>query len=212
MRFLPRRAPQTVRSPPDLYAWLASFPPAERDAAIERELGIDIDVARTPPGEHLVGYHATGVAALVRALHEIPVRSSDRVVDLGSGLGKVALLTHLLTGASVHGIELQADLVARAPRHPGVTWEHADVRDAALDDATVVILYCPFEGPVLAEVSARLDTIANVVVCALGIDLRCRSLRARPSDSFWSTIWDAGPPRTPLAVYGDAGRIADEKT
>jgi len=53
-----------------------------------------------------------------------------------------------------------------------------------------------------------LDTLTNVVVCALGIDLRCRRLCARSSDSFWSTIWDAGTPRTPVALVGDAARIA----
>lgn len=195
----------------DLYAWIAALPPRERDAAIERELGVDLEVSSAPPGEHLVGYHAMGVAALVRTLHEVPVRPDDRVVDLGSGLGKVALLTHLLTGASVRGIEVQAELVARAPSIPGVTWEHADARAAPLDDATVVIVHCPFEGPVVTDVSARLDALPNVVVCALGIDLRLRRLRARPTDSFWSTIWDAGPPRAPLAMTRDATRIALEK-
>ena len=35
------------------------------------------------------------------------------LVDLGSGLGKVVMLTRLLTGAAAIGIELQASLVER---------------------------------------------------------------------------------------------------
>ncbi|MBX3227363.1 MAG: hypothetical protein KIT84_13500 [Labilithrix sp.] len=200
----------TERFGPDLYAWLAAIAPAERDAAIERELGIDALVSTAPPGEHLVGHHMTGIAALVRALHEIPVRPDDRVLDVGAGLGKVALLTHLFTGAAVRGIEVQRELALRAPSCPGVRIEHGDARTASLEDASVILLYCPFEGPVLEEMSRRFDALEDVVVCALGVDLRCRRLRARPSDSFWSTIWDAGPPRAPLTLAGDARRIALE--
>jgi protein-L-isoaspartate O-methyltransferase len=98
----------------DLLAWLASLPPGARDAAVEAHLGIDRGASSAPPGEHLVGYHASGVSAIVRALVEVPVTAGDVVVDLGAGLGKVVMLAHLLTGARAHGIELQPELVERA--------------------------------------------------------------------------------------------------
>src|SRR3954471_6404616 len=97
----------------DLLSWLSSLPSEARDAAIEAHLGIDTAVSPAPPGDDLIGYHPSGVAAIVRALIEVPVSADDIVVDLGSGLGKVALLTRLLTGATARGIEIQPALVER---------------------------------------------------------------------------------------------------
>ena len=43
----------------------------------------------------------------------------DVVVDLGAGLGKVALLARMLTGATVRGVEVQESLVRRAREAAG---------------------------------------------------------------------------------------------
>ena len=99
----------------DWLAWLASIPPAARDAAVDEYLGIAAPApSSASPGEHLIGYHPSGVASIVRALIEVPVRVDDVVIDLGAGVGKVVLLAHLLTGATTRGIELQPALVERA--------------------------------------------------------------------------------------------------
>ncbi len=187
----------------ELLAWLSALPLDERDAAVEARLGLaapppDCDA---PPGEHLIGYHASGVAPILQALTEVPVGSDDVVVDLGSGLGKVVLLAHLVTGATARGIEIQSALVDRSRATAArlgvdVVFTHADVRDADLDDGTVFFLYAPFTGPVLAEIVCRLHAIARqreIVVCALGVDLdrvKGSALVARPIDSFWLTIYD----------------------
>jgi SAM-dependent methyltransferase len=181
--------------------WLASLPPGARDAEIERYLGIDApSIDASPPGHDLVGYHASGVAPIVRALLEVPVSGDDVFVDLGAGLGKVALLTALLTGARVHGIELQAPLAARAAacaERLGVDarFTAGDVRDADLDDGTVFFLYAPFTGAVLGAVLDRLRRVAAkraIVVCALAIDLdRAPWLARRDVDAFWLTLYDS---------------------
>src|SRR5580704_14128731 len=99
----------------DLLAWLASVPPSRRDAAVEERLGLVVPSRpSSPPGDYLIGYHASGVAPIVRMLIEVPVVTTDVLVDLGAGLGKVAFLTRLFTGATVRGIELQPALVDRA--------------------------------------------------------------------------------------------------
>jgi SAM-dependent methyltransferase len=186
-----------------MLARVASLPPHARDAAVEGYLGID-DVpapCSAPPGDHLVGYHASGVASVVRALVEVPVDADDIVIDLGSGLGKVLFLAHLLTGAGARGIEIQPALVKRARAaaatldiHVGFTL--GDARHADLGDGTVFFLYAPFTGPVLADVVHRLRAVAErhaIVVCALGVDLdRSASwLVARRLDSFWLTVYDS---------------------
>jgi SAM-dependent methyltransferase len=192
---------------PDLLAWLAALPPAERDAALEEHLGIARPPAPVVPGEHLIGYHASGVAPIVRTLIEVPVVADDVVIDLGAGLGKVILLARLLTGAAARGIELQADLVRagrEAARRRGIDAQlvQGDAREADLDDGTVFFLYLPFTGPVLAKVVERLRAVASrraIVVCALGVDVERDApwLVRRSVDSFWLTIYDSRIPHVP---------------
>jgi hypothetical protein len=190
----------------DLLAWLASLSPSERDAAIEEHLGIARAEWASPPGDHLIGYHASGVAPIVRMLIEVPVEADDVVVDLGAGLGKVVMLTRLLTGATARGIELQPALARRAReaavRHglQNVSFTEGDAREADLDDGTVFFLYSPFTGPVLSQVMRRLRTVASrraIVVCSLGVDVDREApwLARRPLDSFWLTIYDSVDPK-----------------
>jgi SAM-dependent methyltransferase len=189
----------------DWLAWLASIPPAERDAAVEEYLGIAAPApSSVSPGEHLIGYHPSGVASIVRALIEVPVRVDDVVIDLGAGLGKVVLLAHLLTGATARGIEIQPLLVDRArdaARRLGASarFTHADVRDADVDDGTVFFLYLPFTGPALTRVLQRLHAIAKrraIVVCSLGLDLDKEAswLVRRSIASFWLALYDSSVP------------------
>ncbi|HZU82088.1 MAG TPA: methyltransferase domain-containing protein [Polyangiaceae bacterium] len=192
---------------PDLLTWLASLPPSRRDVAIEERLGIAAHPSDRPPGEHLIGYHASGVAPLVRTVLEVPVVADDVVVDLGAGLGKVVLLVRLLTGASVRGIELQPALVRRARQAAArlavdVAFIEGDAREADLDVGTVFFLYLPFTGPVLSEVLRRLRRVAcrhAIVVCSLGLDLHAEApwLSRRAIDSFWLTIYDSISPDVP---------------
>jgi hypothetical protein len=207
---------------PDLLEWLASLPPAERDAAVERRLGIAEGSHASAPGEHLIGYHASGVAPIVRFLIEAPVSRDDVVVDLGAGLGKVVLLTRVLAGATARGIELQPALVKRARDAAvqcgveGVSFLEGDAREADLDDGTVFFLYLPFTGPVLAQVMGRLRAISlrrAIVVCSLGVDVEREApwLVRRPLESFWLAIYDsvhpgvpARPPRERLLPLGRA--------
>lgn len=186
-----------------LFHWIASLPDEELERTVEEHLGIGDPVpASTPPGEHLVGYHASGVEPIIHAAAEVPIKPSDVVVDLGSGLGKVVLLIHLCTGAKARGIELQADLVERArasAKHcgaDGVSFDHADVRTADISDGTVFFLYLPFTGAALLDVLERLHAVARmrrIVVCTLGLDLDREApwLVRRQVSSFWLAIYDS---------------------
>lgn len=200
--------PSILAGAEELLAWLATFSPGERDAAVEEFLGIGrLSADATPPGEHLIGHHASGVAQIVRALIEVPVVPADVVIDLGSGLGKFVLLARLLTGATVRGIELQATLVERARRAStrlGIDVEvvEGDARAARIEDGTVFFLYAPFTGPVLEAVALRLRAVARtraIVVAALGVDLKGAApwLVPRQMDSFWLGIYDSDEPGAP---------------
>jgi hypothetical protein len=186
-------------------AWLASMPPSKREVAIEERLGLAPRPSSTPPGPHGIGYHASGVAAILRMLIEVPVVAGDVLVDLGAGLGKVVLLTRLLAGATARGVETQPALVRRAREAAArlglqdVTYVQGDAREADVADGTVFYLYAPFTGPILVEVMDRLRSVATrraIVVCTLGVDLEREApwLVRRPLDSFWLAIYDSVEP------------------
>ena len=205
----------------DLLTWLAEVKPEARDAAVEEHLGIaSSPPSFAPPGDHLIGYHASGVASIVRALLEVPVVPDDVVVDLGAGLGKVVVLARLLTGATARGIELQPALVDRAREAAArlgvdVHFTRGDAREVELDDGTVFFLYVPFTGPALMDVLGRLHAIAArhaIVVCALGIELGREApwLAPRSTDSFWLTIYDSVLPGvSPRANRGPSPLVSD---
>jgi hypothetical protein len=205
-----------------LLDWIGSLPVGDRDAALEERLGIAAPrPSSDAPGEHLIGYHASGVSAIVRALLEVPVTEEDVLVDLGSGLGKVVLLARLLTGATARGIELQPGLVDRAREAAAragveVRFARGDVRDADIGDGSVFFLYAPFTGPVLTDVVRRLHDVARrraIVVCTLGIDLERDApwLVRRPVDSFWLAVYDGALPGVPARAPRQAalGRAAE---
>lgn len=186
-----------------LVALLESLPPAEREAWVERLLGL----TPAPGTEHtgqgeLIGHHASGVGALLQLIRDVPIRATDVFVDVGSGLGKATLLVHLLTGATAVGLELEPALVDAARRHAeglgltGVTYVHGDARQS-VPDGTVYYLYLPFTGAALEAAMARLEAATRgraVVVCTLGLDLsRWPWLRARESSDFWTCIYDRVP-------------------
>ena len=216
----------------ELLEWLGEHIPAGRDAAFERLLGIDQPPAAlanaASPGESRMPYMPSAIAPIVRAVLDVPVTPDDVFVDLGAGLGKVAMAVNLLTGARTRGVEMQPALVAAARAQAtelglhGVTFVEGDALDADLDDATVVFLYLPFTGEVLAGVLRRLEAVARrrqLAVCALGLELRGADwLVPRPTHEFWLSIYDSqipgAAPRVrraplPLAALGEA--IARER-
>jgi hypothetical protein len=205
-----------------LLDWLAAFPPAERDGALERWLGIDGDPTSSedqPPGDQLIGHIPSGVAAIVQAAFAAPVEPADHFVDIGSGAGKVALTMNALTGARCQGLEIQPALVERsraAARRLGldVAFDGGDARSAVLPAATVFYLYLPFTGAALGQALEGLQAVARqhpIVVCALGLDLSADWLTPRPGEAFWLTVYDSGPPRVPRPLTAVAASLVRER-
>lgn len=218
-------------TPMPMLRTLASAAPTDRDALVRSLLGL-ANARSEPPGHELVGYHASAVAAVARVLLEVPVTVGDTFVDLGSGLGSVVILAHLLSGAAARGIEIQSDLVALSraaaarigARCDFVLGDARTVPDDALDDGTVFYLYLPFTGSALHDVLARLRRVAArrvIVVATLGVDLERQTdwLVRRELDAFWLAIYDSAipgaAPRTAAATSADwlalVGAIAFEQ-
>lgn len=192
--------------PGEFRAALLRVPPAERDAWLDRILGIDElpdDGPDLPRG--CVPYIPCSVDTLLRMVEHADVRPGDVFVDIGAGLGRSAVLTHLVTGASALGIEIQAGLARAAreltqrlntPRVAVIEGDAAQHTDS-LASGSVFFLYCPFSGARLQQVLDGLEAVARVRpirICC--VDL---TLPSRP----W--LVEAAPPARDLVVYRSTG-------
>jgi predicted RNA methylase len=167
--------------PGEFRAALMNVPPTMRDGWLDRVFGLDEipdDGPELPIG--CVPYVPSSVDALLRVIEQAPVRASDVFVDVGSGAGRAAALVHLLTGASVVGLEIQPHLV-RAARDLSarlllsrIAWVAGDAAKLTgfMTIGSVFFLYCPFGGERLAKVMADLESIARtraLRVCCIGL-------------------------------------------
>ena len=171
-----------------LMAVLCSVSPGDRDAWTDELLGIPAPPpdAALPTGA--VPYLPCGVDEILAILRDVPLEARDVFVDLGAGLGRVAMLVHLLSGCRTRGIEIQPHLVEQARatcKSLGldVELELGNVVDCDLD-GSVFFLYAPFNGALLARVLDKLRQLVlrrAFVVCAVDLELDVDWLVARPS-------------------------------
>ncbi len=184
-----------------LLALLLSIPFLERDVWTDELLGIEApppDVPDLPRGS--VPYLPCGVDEIVAMVREVPMRREDDIVDLGSGLGRVLILAHLLSGARARGIEIQEPLVRSAKARcaalalDAVSFVQANAALAELE-GSVFFLYAPFNGQMLAQVLARLEAVArrrSIVLCTVGLEFRdVPWLTPRRTSSVSLTLYDS---------------------
>ncbi len=159
---------------------LSSLPFHERDDWADELLGVEGPPPDVPLPRGSVPYLPCGVDEVLSMARDVPVRPDDVVVDLGSGLGRVVILAHLLTGARAHGVEIQEPLVRSARAHcaalalPLVSFEHANAVDVELD-GSIFFLYAPFNGEMLTAVLRNLEAVARrraIVLCTVGLEFR----------------------------------------
>ncbi len=129
------------------------------------------------PGPEEVFYQPTPVRHILRLIEVIGLKKADVLVDLGSGLGHVPLLTSILTGARSIGIEAEAAYVASARECADslglsrVTFVQQDARGADLGTGSVFYLYTPFTGALLQMILGRLRIESEkraIRVCTFG--------------------------------------------
>jgi SAM-dependent methyltransferase len=172
-----------LRDPSLFRAALAGIPPVERDAWVDRALGLGElpdDGPELPSG--CVPYLPCSVDVLLRLVEQAPVRASDVFVDVGSGVGRATALVHLLTGATAVGLEVQPALVTTARalatrlNLSGVSFVAGDAVQltTALGSGSVFLLYCPFSGERLVKLLAQLESVARtrtIRVCCVDLPL-----------------------------------------
>ncbi len=180
---------------------LLSMPARGRDAWVDELLGLGAppeDLPNLPRGS--VPYLPCGVDEILAMVQAAPLTPDDELVDLGSGLGRVAILAHLLSGARCHGVEIQEPLVRIATERqvalnlPAVSFALANAADVPLD-GSIFFLYAPFNGEMLARVLRRIEEVArrrSIIVCTVGLELRAVSwLRPRATSSVSLSLYDS---------------------
>jgi hypothetical protein len=192
----------TEATPALFRAALTTVPPTARDAWVDLVFGLDElpdDGPELPRG--CAPYLPCSVDALLRLVEHAEVQASDVFVDVGSGVGRAALLVHLLTGAAAIGVEIQPALV-RASRDLSARLQVSRFSPVEGDAArltglitigSIFFLYCPFSGERLEQLLDDLEAIARtrpIRICCVDLPLL-----ARP----WLTL--ASPPFVDLAVY-----------
>ncbi len=169
--------------PAQFRAALMNVPAIERDMWVDAVFGLEElpeDSSELPKG--CVPYLPCAIDVLLRIADLVPVRATDVLVDIGAGLGRAAVLMHLLTGASAIGIEVQLGHVAVARELVNrlhlsrVTFVAGDAGQVAPDFAagSVFFLYCPFSGERLVTLLGHIEAIARtreVYVCAVDLPL-----------------------------------------
>lgn len=181
---------------------LLRVPSVDRDAWVDVVFGLDSlpdDDPSLPRG--CVPYLPCPVDAVLRIVQHAAVQPHDVFVDVGSGVGRAAALVHLLTGASVIGIEIQRGLV-RASRELmtrlSVTRFAAIEADAAplarfIASGTVFFLYCPFGGERLEALLGGLEDVARAR------EIRVCCVDMPPPSRPWLGLVSA--PAVDVAVY-----------
>jgi Histone methylation protein DOT1 len=126
-----------------------------------------------------VFYQPTPARHIIALLKMTALTAADVLVDLGSGLGHVSLLTSICSraGSSI-GIESEASYIdcarqcaQRLNLHNKVTFIHQDARLADFSTGTVFYLYTPFTGSILSAVLRRLmhEAAARPIrICSYG--------------------------------------------
>lgn len=179
---------------------ILAIPFGDRDAWIDELIGFDALPADAPLPRGSVPYLPASVEEILTMVREVPVSADDVLVDLGSGVGRVLILAHLMTGARAVGIEIQEHLVAEARARckalciRGVTFDHANAAEIDLDGG-VFFLYAPFNGEMLTAVLRQLQAVAQrrpIIVAAVGVELEgVPWLRARKTSCVSLMIYES---------------------
>ena len=106
----------------------------------------------------MVYYQKTPVRIVLELVEKSQYQKGDFFVDLGSGLGQVAILVNLLTGIPCKGIEYEpsfcgyASICAKGLSLSNITFVEIDARKADYSEGTVFFMFTPFRGEMMEKV------------------------------------------------------------
>jgi hypothetical protein len=120
-----------------------------------------------PLAPGMVYYQPTPARIILELVERASFQEGDVFYDLGSGLGQVVILVHLLSGVRAVGIEYEPAFCEYARQcacqlgASSAEFINADARHRNLRDGTVFFVYTSFEGVILQEVLGNLEGAAQ---------------------------------------------------
>jgi hypothetical protein len=105
----------------------------------------------------MVFYQKTPARIIFRMTALAQVRQNDVFFDIGSGLGQVAILVNIITGATTRGIEYEpaychyAKECASQLHLSNIEFINEDARKGDYSQGTIFFMYTPFEGSMLQD-------------------------------------------------------------
>jgi hypothetical protein len=117
---------------------------------------------RLEPEPEMVLNQRTPARIIFELVRRANLGPQDCFYDLGSGMGQVTTLVHLLSGATSRGVEFEpafceyARACVAAHKLTQVAFINADARRADYAEGNIFFMYTPFEGRMLLEVLERL--------------------------------------------------------
>jgi SAM-dependent methyltransferase len=125
----------------------------------------------------MVPYQPTPARHIFDLIDRTALTERDFLIDLGCGLGHVALIASICTRANCIGVECELSYVhcarnsARSLSLNNVKFVHGDARSTDLSKGTVFYLYTPFSGSILRDVlnSLRRESLRREIrICTFG--------------------------------------------
>lgn len=110
----------------------------------------------------MVYYQKTPARLIFELVEKSHFKKGDVFIDIGSGLGQVAILVNLLTGITTQGIEFEPSFCDFARNCTtdlnlsGVTFINVDARKASYRDGNIFFMFTPFRGEIMREVLEKL--------------------------------------------------------
>jgi len=110
----------------------------------------------------MVFYQQTTARIIFELVEEAHLTHDDVFYDLGSGLGHVPIIAHLLSGATTRGVEFEpayceyASACAAGLNLACVAFINEDARTSDYSSGTAFFMYTPFTGTILHDVLERL--------------------------------------------------------
>ncbi len=133
------------------------------------------EILERKPG--MIHYQSTPASVILELVDRVNFSAKDVFYDLGSGLGLVVGLVHILTGAHCIGVEYQpsyskyAHQIAREFGFTQVAYINSDAQEVDLSDGSVFYLFNPFGGHIFDAVMANIHVLAgkkDITVCSYG--------------------------------------------
>ncbi len=125
----------------------------------------------------MIPYEPTPARAILDLVDQVRLSADDVFYDVGAGLGHVAILVHLMTGAAARGVEIETTYCKHAQHcaeELGLSQVHflnRDARHVDYADGSVFYMFTPFSGKLLDTVLATLACHARsrpITVCTHG--------------------------------------------